>query len=245
MRSTHLRPFLTPTRLALGLLAGFSTLATIGLPAAQASGSGIITPTAPIPGSPAISPESARPGAVQPPKPAPTSVGTPAAVLNAPVSEPSSPPPAPAGGAAPAEQPAAPQAAPVSNARNLLALGKREIRLERDGKVYGPWPVAIGDPATPTPTGTFRVENKVVNPMYASTRSGKVNPTVGPSSPLGDRWIGFKQSGPNQFGIHGTPWPTWVDQRAAVTNGCVRMKHEHVRQLFELVEVGTPVVVTR
>jgi lipoprotein-anchoring transpeptidase ErfK/SrfK len=136
-------------------------------------------------------------------------------------------------------------AATTSTGQIVLQLSRREIRLERDGKVYGPWPVAIGDPATPTPTGTFRVENKVVNPKYASTKSGKVNPTVGPSSPLGDRWIGFKQSGLNQFGIHGTPWPTWVDQRAAVTNGCVRMKHEHVRKLFELVEVGTPVVVTR
>jgi len=136
-------------------------------------------------------------------------------------------------------------AVPISESRILLALGRREIRLERDGKIYGPWPVAIGDPKTPTPTGTFAVKNKVVNPQYASTRTGKVNPTVGPNGPLGDRWIGFKTQGPNQFGIHGTPWPTWVDQRAAVTNGCVRMKHEHVRKLFDLVDLGTAVVITR
>ncbi|NQV10321.1 MAG: L,D-transpeptidase [Cyanobacteria bacterium] len=136
-------------------------------------------------------------------------------------------------------------AVPISNSRILLALGRREIRLERDGKIYGPWPVAIGDPKTPTPTGTFAVKNMVINPRYASTRTGKVNPTVGPNGPLGDRWIGFKTQGPDQFGIHGTPWPTWVDQRAAVTNGCVRMKHEHVRKLFDLVDIGTAVVITR
>jgi len=30
-----------------------------------------------------------------------------------------------------------------------------------------------------------------------------------------------------------------------VTNGCVRMLHEHVRSLFDQVEVGTPVIVQR
>jgi lipoprotein-anchoring transpeptidase ErfK/SrfK len=36
-----------------------------------------------------------------------------------------------------------------------------------------------------------------------------------------------------------------VTSRAAVTNGCVRMLHEHVRSLFDQVEVGTPVIVQR
>ncbi|MFO7629253.1 MAG: L,D-transpeptidase, partial [Prochlorococcaceae cyanobacterium] len=103
----------------------------------------------------------------------------------------------------------------------------------------------LGDPSTPTPTGRFTVENKVLNPQYQSTKSGKVNPTLGANSPLGDRWIGFLQNGPNQYGIHGTPnaWSWTVTSRAAVTNGCVRMLHEHVRKLYELVDVGTPVVV--
>ncbi|MCP9840105.1 L,D-transpeptidase [Synechococcus sp. J7-Johnson] len=189
---------------------------------ALASSGGIITPTAPIPSTPAI--------------------GSPAAVLQA------DPPPAPpAASPAPAGAPVAPQAAPVNSSRILLALGKREIRLERDGKVYGPWPVAIGDPATPTPTGTFNVTNKVINPQYVSTSSGQKKGVLGPNGPLGDRWIGFKTKGPNQFGIHGTPnaWAWTVSSRAAVTNGCVRMFHEHVRKLFEMVEVGTPVVVVR
>ena len=36
-----------------------------------------------------------------------------------------------------------------------------------------------------------------------------------------------------------------MSSRSAVTNGCVRMLHEHVRKLFDLVEVGTPVIVQR
>ncbi len=148
--------------------------------------------------------------------------------------------------------PAAPAAgtttAAITSTRQIvLELGRRTISLMEDGKVLRSWPVAIGDPATPTPTGTYRVTNKVMNPQYASTKTGKVNPTVGAQGPLGDRWLGFLRSGPNQFGIHGTPsaWAWTVTSRAAVTNGCVRMLTPHVRELFDKVDVGTPVVVKR
>jgi lipoprotein-anchoring transpeptidase ErfK/SrfK len=138
-------------------------------------------------------------------------------------------------------------AAATSNRQILLELGRRTISLIEDGKVLGSWPVAIGDSTTPTPTGTFSVRNKVVNPQYQSTKSGKVNPTIGPQGPLGDRWIGFHATTKDQFGIHGTPsaWAWTVTSRAAVTHGCVRMLTPHVRQLFDQVQVGTPVVVRR
>ena len=126
-----------------------------------------------------------------------------------------------------------------------LDLRERRISVIRDGQPLGRWPVAIGDPSTPTPTGLFQVESKLENPQYQSTTSGKVHPVTGPSSPLGHRWIGFLQQGPNQFGIHGTPWPHWVKIRAAVSNGCVRMLNADVQKLYELVEVGTPVVITQ
>ena len=126
-----------------------------------------------------------------------------------------------------------------------LDLRQRRISVLRDGQRFGPWPVAIGDPRTPTPAGVFQVENMRKNPQYQSTKSGKVNPVTGPKGPLGHRWIGFLQQGQNQFGIHGTPWPHWVKIRAAVSNGCVRMLNDHVQKLYELVDVGTPVVITR
>jgi len=146
----------------------------------------------------------------------------------------------------PTEETAAAPVPPAVLTREIvLELGRRQISLVEQGKVLGSWPVAIGDPRTPTPTGRFAVENKVVNPIYQSTSSGKVTNKVGPQAPLGDRWIGFKQSGLNQFGIHGTPdaWSWTVTSRAAVSNGCVRMLTPHVRQLFDQVEVGTPVIV--
>ena len=126
-----------------------------------------------------------------------------------------------------------------------LDLRQRRISVIRNGQSIGRWPVAIGDPKTPTPTGVFRVETKLVNPQYESTKSGRVHPVTGLKSPLGHRWIGFLQQGPDQFGIHGTPWPHWVKIRAAVSNGCVRMLNAHVQKLYELVEVGTPVRITQ
>jgi len=150
-------------------------------------------------------------------------------------------------GATPAPASSAPitTAAVTSNREIVLELGKRTISLVEAGKVLGKWPVAIGDPGTPTPLGRYSIRNKVVNPQYQSTKSGKNNPTIGPNGPLGDRWIGFHTTAKDQFGIHGTP-PAWawaVHQGAAVTHGCVRMLGPHVRALFEQVDVGTPVVV--
>jgi lipoprotein-anchoring transpeptidase ErfK/SrfK len=155
------------------------------------------------------------------------------------------------GSASPAPPGPAPAADPKATAtlgsirEIVLDLSDRRISLIENGRVMGSWPVAIGDPGTPTPTGRFAVRNKVLNPQYQSTKSGKVNPTTGPNSPLGDRWLGFLESGPNQYGIHGTPgaWAWTVTSQAAVTNGCVRMLADHVRSLFEQVDVGTPVVV--
>jgi lipoprotein-anchoring transpeptidase ErfK/SrfK len=151
-----------------------------------------------------------------------------------------------ASGAAVPSVPAA-TAATYTNTREIrLELRKRTISLVDSGRVLGSWPVAIGDPATPTPTGRFAVRNKVVNPQYQSTTSGKNNPTIGPLGPLGDRWLGFHTTAKDQFGIHGTPpaWEQWVKTRSAVSHGCVRMLGPHVRQLFDQVEVGTPVIVT-
>jgi lipoprotein-anchoring transpeptidase ErfK/SrfK len=126
----------------------------------------------------------------------------------------------------------------------VLHLRERYLYVKRDGTVVAKFPVAIGAPETPTPKGTFQVRNKLKDPVYESTQSGRRSSVVGPSSPIGDRWIGFHAKGNDQFGFHGTPWPYWVDVRGAVSHGCVRLKNEHARKLFELVAVGDTVRVT-
>lgn len=137
-----------------------------------------------------------------------------------------------------AAQPITP-AQPIGAAEIHLDLSRRELELVRDGLTVNRWPVVIGAPETPTPVGRFQVRSKVIDPIYQSTSTGLVK-GVGP---LGTRWLGFFSRGLDQFGIHGTPWPWWVDARAAVSHGCVRMRNEHIADLFSAVEIGTPVII--
>ena len=123
--------------------------------------------------------------------------------------------------------------------RILLDLQRREISVLLDGRMRGSWPVAIGDPKTPTPQGEFSILTKQMNPIYVSEKSGQRKELSGPTSPIGDRYLVFHRNGRGEFGIHGTPWPPWGKARAAVSLGCVRMLNVHVRQLFDLVDVGT------
>lgn len=84
------------------------------------------------------------------------------------------------------------------------------------------YPVAVGKPSTPTPTGEYQVVYKMVNP-------GGV---------LGTRWMGLNIPNGN-YGIHGTNNPDSIGR--AVSNGCIRMHNDHVEELFPRVNLGTPV----
>jgi hypothetical protein len=56
--------------------------------------------------------------------------------------------------------------------RILLDLQRREISVVLDGRMRGSWPVAIGDPKTPTPQGEFSILTKKIDPIYVSKKSG-------------------------------------------------------------------------
>lgn len=93
---------------------------------------------------------------------------------------------------------------------------------EREINTY---PVAVGKPATPTPTGNFKVINKLINP-------GGV---------LGSRWMGLNIPGGN-YGIHGTNNPSSIGK--AISNGCIRMHNHDIEELFPKIFIGTPVTIT-
>ena len=90
--------------------------------------------------------------------------------------------------------------------------------------------VAVGAPATPSPTGTFTIVNRIPNPTYY--KPGRV---IGPgdANPLGTRWIGLSQKG---YGIHGTDAPGSIGH--ATSHGCIRLRNRDVESLFELVRPG-------
>jgi L,D-transpeptidase ErfK/SrfK len=61
----------------------------------------------------------------------------------------------------------------------------------------------------------------------------------GPSNPLGTRALNLNASG---IRIHGTT-SDWSIGRAA-SHGCMRMHRWDVEELFDRVEIGTPVLIT-
>ena len=125
--------------------------------------------------------------------------------------------------------------------RIVLDLVNRDIRVLMGRWQLGPWPVAIGAPKTPTPNGQFVITEMARNPIYVSTKLGRqTRHKPGPGSPIGDRYLEFHRNERGVFAIHGTPWPIWVLSRSAVSNGCVRMLNEDIRELFDAVQPGTP-----
>jgi lipoprotein-anchoring transpeptidase ErfK/SrfK len=64
----------------------------------------------------------------------------------------------------------------------------------------------------------------------------------GPGNPLGARALYLFQNGRDTyFRIHGTTQPRSIGR--SVSNGCIRMLNEHVKDLYERVPLGTVVTV--
>ena len=108
------------------------------------------------------------------------------------------------------------------------------------------FPVAVGRTGYDTPTGHFEVTHKLEHPEWVqfdwenpSRVIKRVEP--GPDNPLGERWIGFTSAYGWEIGFHGTPHPELLGR--AVSHGCVRMRNRDVVTVYDLVDVGTPVIV--
>jgi L,D-transpeptidase ErfK/SrfK len=105
------------------------------------------------------------------------------------------------------------------------------------------YPVGIGIVGCETPEGSFTISSRIENPIWivppAIARERPELPRTvahGPENPLGDYWLGLSLPG---YGIHGTSEPFGVGRR--VSHGCLRLYPEDIRDLFDRVEIGTPV----
>ena len=103
-----------------------------------------------------------------------------------------------------------------------IELESRRLILKNSGTTINTFPVAIGKPATPTPTGDYAIISKLMNP-------GGV---------LGTRWMKFTH---REHGVHGTNQPWAIGQ--AVSLGCVRMYNKDAETVYSKVSVGTPVII--
>jgi L,D-transpeptidase ErfK/SrfK len=117
------------------------------------------------------------------------------------------------------------------------------LYLYENGKITKTWPVATGQPAYPTPTGTFQVVSKIVNPTWTnpgSSWSGGMPATIGPgpNNPLGTRALALSASG---ILIHATPDVGSIG--FSVSHGCIRMNPSDEMDVFGRVDAGTPVAI--
>lgn len=96
-------------------------------------------------------------------------------------------------------------------------------------------PVAVGSPSTPTPTGRFYVNQRILT----TDPSGPYGPGAIGISAFSDVLTGWAQGGP--IGIHGTNAPWSIGH--AVSNGCIRVPNATLTRLFALAQGGAPVVI--
>jgi lipoprotein-anchoring transpeptidase ErfK/SrfK len=127
----------------------------------------------------------------------------------------------------------------VSKARFSIVVDKAQniLTLKADGEIFKTYRVSTGKNESPTPAGTFKIVNKIVDPPWYPP-SGKMIPPGDPGNVLGTRWLGISKP---SYGIHGTIDPASIGK--GVTEGCVRMKNEDVEELYAIVPEGTEVVI--
>lgn len=113
----------------------------------------------------------------------------------------------------------------------------------RGNKLVRTFPIGIGSEGFDTPTGIYRIIEKIENPEWhvpESIRKEKPQlPLVvkpGPKNPLGSHAI--RLSAPNYL-IHGTNKPWGVGRR--VSHGCIRLYPEDIPKLYALVKLRSKV----
>jgi lipoprotein-anchoring transpeptidase ErfK/SrfK len=125
----------------------------------------------------------------------------------------------------------------------VIRRGANELRYYQGSRLMRKFGVATGQSVYPTPTGTFDIVDKQLNPWWLPPDSpwakGKEPIPPGPGNPLGTRWMGLSAPG---VGIHGTPDDASIGYSAS--HGCIRMHIPDAEWLFHHVKVGTPVVIT-
>ena len=120
--------------------------------------------------------------------------------------------------------------------------GSNVLRLYNGTGPVATFNVATGTSQYPTPSGTFAIVDKQLNPWWRPPNSdwarGLDPVPPGPDNPLGTRWMGLTAPG---VGIHGTPSAASIGYSAS--HGCIRMRIPEAEWLFNQVSYGTPVII--
>jgi L,D-transpeptidase-like protein len=115
-----------------------------------------------------------------------------------------------------------------------VSLARRQVTVRHGGRVVQRFPVAIGRPGNPTPTGDFAVTDKVRmrDPGGPYGCCALALTAHQPNIPQG--W-----GGGDRVAIHGTSQPGSIGYAASL--GCLRAGESDVRRLVGTVPLGAPV----
>jgi lipoprotein-anchoring transpeptidase ErfK/SrfK len=123
----------------------------------------------------------------------------------------------------------------VVHTRIVIELSERRLILYRDGRPVLHAVAAVGASSTPTPTGRFYVNQRLI-PADPSGPWGPGAIGISAFSNVLKSWV---QGGP--IAIHGTNEP-WSIGKAA-SHGCVRLDNAVLRRVFAAAGAGTPVII--
>jgi lipoprotein-anchoring transpeptidase ErfK/SrfK len=124
----------------------------------------------------------------------------------------------------------------VSDYRIDASLRRREVVVRHGDRVLARFPVAVGGPATPTPTGRFAVTDKLLTHDAASPYGCCIIAldAIQPRTPQG--W-----GGGDRIAIHTTDKPATIGSAASL--GCLRAPEDAMRRIIRVVPLGTVVTI--
>ncbi len=118
-----------------------------------------------------------------------------------------------------------------------ISLSQRRLTVLQNGKVQERYPVAIGKPSAPTPTGRFAVTDRLN--------------TGDPAGPYGCCILALSAeaphaiqgwSGGNRIAIHSTTDTSTIGE--AISHGCVHVDLAQGRWLLNHIPIGTPTLIS-
>jgi lipoprotein-anchoring transpeptidase ErfK/SrfK len=121
--------------------------------------------------------------------------------------------------------------------RIVVDLSDKRVTLYKNGREVLSATAAIGAPATPTPTGSFYVNQRLI----PTDPTGPFGPGAVGISAFSNVLTGWTQGGP--IAIHGTNAPWSIGK--AVSNGCIRLPNATLRRVFAQALSGTPVLIRK
>ena len=121
------------------------------------------------------------------------------------------------------------------NTRIVVDLSARRLILYRNGQAVLRARAAVGAPQTPTPTGRFYVDQRLI----PGDPAGPWGPAAIGISAHSDVLRDWTQGGP--IAIHGTNLPSSIGR--AASHGCIRLDNRTLARLFAETPAGTPVVI--